>query len=159
MMDGIGYAAALLLAAVFARAAFPKLRDRDATARSFAALGLPSGTAVVVPGVELALAAALILAPGWAAVGALALLAAFSTFLARAVRAGVRAPCNCFGSARHAPVSWVELARNGLLALVALVALTAERPTVPGPGTLAIVFTGSAVAVIALRRVDSRVPA
>jgi uncharacterized membrane protein YphA (DoxX/SURF4 family) len=158
-MEGLGYAAALLLAVVFARAGVTKLGDRGGTARSFAALGLPPGAAVAVPVVELVLALALLLIPGWAAAGALALLAAFSTFLVRAVRAGVRAPCNCFGSARHAPVSWVELARNGILAIAATVALTADGPTVPDPAAIALVAGAAALAVVALHRAEQGVAA
>src|SRR5687768_5706644 len=124
-MHGLGYAIALLLAAVFARAGAAKLGSRAATETTFVALGLPRLAAVGVPVAELALAAALVLAPGWGAVFALALLAGFTTFLARAVRAGVQVGCNCFGSARRAPVSWIELARNACLAVAGLVALSA----------------------------------
>ena len=121
----MSYAAALVLAAVFVHAAVAKLRDQHGTATAFRELGLPGSAATVVPIVELALAAALIVVPGWAAVVALALLAGFTTFLGLSIRAGVQAGCNCFGSARRAPVSWIELARNGLLAALAVVALGA----------------------------------
>jgi hypothetical protein len=72
---------------------------------------------------------------------ALAVLAAFTTFLARAVRDGVAAPCNCFGSTGGAAVSAVELVRNLLLAAVAVVALTADGPRRPS-----LVAVGAAVA-------------
>jgi len=135
-MHGLGYAAALLLALVFFVAAVAKLRDRPGTARAFAGLGLPARAAIAAPVMELVLVAGLVLVPGWAAAAALALLAAFTTFLARAVRAGVVVPCNCFGSARRAPVSWVELLRNALLAVLAVVALTASGPTWPHLGAV-----------------------
>lgn len=160
MMDGIGYAAALLLAVVFARAGVRKLDDRVGTARTFAALGLPAAAAAgAVPAFELLLALGLLLVPGWAAAGALALLAAFSTFLTRSVRAGVRVPCNCFGSARQTPVSWVDLARNAMLAVAGIAALTAARPTVPGLGAVALVVVAAVLAVVVLQRADRRVAA
>lgn len=155
-MQGAGYAAALVLAAVFARAGVAKLRTRGATETTFAALGLPRVAAVVAPVAELALAIALVAAPGWGAVCALALLAGFTTFLARAVRAGVRVGCNCFGSARRTPLSWVELARNGWLAAAGLVALSASRPTVPHGGAVGAVAGATVVAIVSLRAAEER---
>ena len=66
-MSDVGYAAALVLAAVFGWAGLAKLRARDATERTFAAFGLaaPRALAVGRPGDELALAAGLVLVPGW----------------------------------------------------------------------------------------------
>jgi hypothetical protein len=61
------------------------------------------------------------------------------------VRAGTAVSCGCFGSARHAPVSAVELVRNGFLALAALVALGAPRPV--APGVAAVITTGTAVVI------------
>jgi hypothetical protein len=131
---------------VFALAALSKLADRATTARGFRALGVPGRLATLVPVVELAVAATLVVLPGWGAALALALLVAFTTLLALAVRRGVTAPCNCFGRARSAPVSHVELARNGTLLVGALVALTASRPTIPDPGA-GLVVALAAVAV------------
>lgn len=155
-MQGVGYAAALLLAAVFARAGSAKLGTRGATEATFTALGLRRSTAVAVPLAELALAAVLVAAPGWGAALALALLAGFTTFLARGVRAGVQAGCNCFGSARRAPVSWVELARNAWLAIAAAVALSASRPTVPHAGAVAAIAGTTVVAMVSLRFAEDR---
>ena len=153
-MHGLGYAAALLLAAVFARAGSAKLGSRAATETTFVALGLPSAAAVTVPVAELALAVALVFMPGWGAAFALELLAGFTTFLARAVRAGVRVGCNCFGSARRAPVSWVEMARNACLAAAGVVALSASRPTVPHVGAVLTVAAGAVLALVAVRYAD-----
>jgi hypothetical protein len=155
-VHGIGYAAALVLAAVFTRAGVAKLGSHAATETTFSALGLPRAAAVALPIAELALAAALVLAPGWGAALALALLAGFTTFLARAVRAGVQVGCNCFGSARRAPVSWVELARNAFLTLAGFVALSASRPTVPRAGAVLTVGGATVIALVALRFADDR---
>lgn len=155
-MAELGYACALLLAAVFVRAGAAKLARPAATAASFTALGVPAAPAVAraVPVVELVTAAGLLAAPRIGAVAALVLLAAFSTLLARAVRAGADTPCNCFGSARADPVSPVDLLRNGLLAGLAVAALGASHPALSLPGAavaLAMFGAGSGV-LAALRR-------
>jgi len=140
--EDAGYAAAVVLAAVLLRAAAAKLARPREAAGSFRALGLPAPSALAraVPVAELALAVALLGAPGASAAGALVLLAAFSAVLGRAVRAGATTPCACFGAAGADPVSGVDIVRNGLLALLAVAALAAGRPVVPGPlGVLAVV--------------------
>ena len=82
----------------------------------------------------------LLVVPAGGAVAALVTLAFFTTFLVGRLRAGVRAPCACFGSAAKAPLSGIEIARNiGLMALAA-VALAAERPVRPTLGDLAVVL-------------------
>ena len=149
-MNEVGYLAALVLAALFAWAGVAKLGARRRTRRTFRALGLPAadGFAVVVPVVELTLALGLVVAPGWAAAGALAMLAAFSVFLLRAIRAGVDVGCGCFGSAGTEPVSYVELVRNGLMALAAVAALATPRPV--APGLAAVLVAGAALAIAGL---------
>jgi uncharacterized membrane protein YphA (DoxX/SURF4 family) len=154
-VTGLAYLAALFLAGVLALAGVAKLRDRPGTVRSFRALGLPAPLATAVPVVELLLAAGLVVLPGWSAAVALAVLAAFTTFLARAVRDGVAAPCNCFGSTGGAAVSAVELVRNLLLAAVAVVALTAggpRRPSLVAVGTAVAAAVAGRVTLVALRR-------
>jgi hypothetical protein len=154
-MHGFAYCAALLVAAVFLRAAVAKLADRTGTRAAFRTLGLPPSTATVVPAIELVLVLTLVVAPGWGAALALALLAAFTTFLALAVRAGVQGGCNCFGNARRAPVSWIELLRNGLLAAIALIAIAASKPTVPDPGAVATVLGAAVLATGVLRMAEA----
>jgi hypothetical protein len=124
-MHVVAYGAALVLAAVFVRAAVAKLADRQATATAFGELGLPAVAATAVPLVELALAGALVVVPAWGGVFALALLAGFTAFLILAIRSGARTGCNCFGSARRGPVSWNDVLRNCVLVVLAVVALTA----------------------------------
>jgi len=151
-MQGLAYLAALSLAGVLAVAGVAKLRDRTGTVGSFRALGLPPGLATAVPVVELAVALGLVVVPSWSAAVALALLAAFTTFLARAVRDGVVAPCNCFGRAGSAPVSSVDLVRNLLLAGVAVVALTASEPRRPSLGAVAVAVVAVAGGRFALAK-------
>ena len=155
-MDDFGYACAVALAAVFVRAAAAKVARPAQTAASFAALGVPASaaTARAVPFAELVVAAALLAAPRAGGVGASVLLVSFTAVLVRAVRGGSEAPCNCFGAARADPVSWSDVARNVMLAGLAVLALLASRPVVPSPiASLACagLFAGGYAAFAALR--------
>jgi uncharacterized membrane protein YphA (DoxX/SURF4 family) len=145
---GIGYTAGLVVAAVFAAAAVAKLRDPDATIRSFTDLGVPNpqATARLVPLPELAVAALLVVVPPLGGLAALVLLAFFTTFVVRTRRAGVRAPCACFGAVGRAPLGWATVLRNGLLALGAAGALATSRPVPPTPAELAAVGVATAAA-------------
>lgn len=139
---------AVALAAVFAWAGAAKAVDRRATARSFRALGLP-GAAVLTTGVpvaELALAAGLVLVPAAAAPLAVALLAAFSVVLGRALHDGVAVGCGCFGTARRGPVSARDLVRNAVLAAGGL-AVAADQGTVVAALTAAVAGGAMGLAV------------
>jgi hypothetical protein len=156
-VDEVAYASALALAAVFAWAGVAKLASRPATERAFRGLGLvaPRSLAVGVPALELVLAAGLVVAPAEAALAALAVLAGFTTFLVRSLGRGEDGGCGCFGTSRPAPVSGVDLARNGLLGLAAVVAALAPGPLVPGPGAVAVVVLAAgagAGVLVGLRR-------
>ena len=161
MGEGTGYVAAVVLGALFLRAAAAKLARRDDAARAFAALRVPAPAALArgVPIVELVLAAALLAGPRAGAGGSLVVLAAFSAVLLRAVRSGVTAPCACFGAATADPVSYVDLLRNALLAVLGGTALAASRPALPRPAAVAAVAAGVAVgyaAVASARRRQRR---
>lgn len=158
-MAGVGYVAAVVLAFAFVRAGVAKVLAPGPTRTSFVALGVPAPVAAarVVPAVEMVLAAALVVVPPVGAAVALALLAFFTTFLAGRLRAGVRAPCGCFGAASAAELSGLDLARNALLGALALAALAADRPTVPRPGHVVLVVAttllgASGLAVVRRRR-------
>lgn len=157
-MSDVGYAAAVVLAVVFAWAGTAKLADRHRTATTLAALGLPRASLLgtALPIVEIALGAGLLAVPATAAYAALALLAAFTTFLVRAVGTGVPVPCGCFGSASARPVSAVEIARNLLLGAAAVVATFATGPRVPGPGAVLVALAATAIGAAALAGAGSR---
>jgi uncharacterized membrane protein YphA (DoxX/SURF4 family) len=150
---GIGYAAAVVLAAVFAVAAIGKLRDPEGTAADFDALGVPRPRtmALFVPLAELSVAALLLIVPAAGALGALVTLAFFTAFLVGRVRAGVRAPCACFGSNRRDPLSWVQIVRNVGLGALAAVALATDRPQRSSPADIAVVLALVAAAALGLR--------
>ena len=151
-MDGLGYACALVLAAVFVRAGAAKLARPVETAASFAALGVPAPglLARAVPFVELLVAAALIAEPRAGGLVALLLLVGFSGFLVRAVRAGSQAPCNCFGSVRADPVSSVDVARDLLFGILAATSLAAPGPTRPSVFDVVVVAVACAAGAGAL---------
>jgi hypothetical protein len=158
---GIGYTAAVVVAAVFAVAAAVKLSDLTATASAFEALGVPRPpvAAAFVPVAELSVTALLLIVPAAGALGALVTLAFFTTFLVGRLRAGVRAPCACFGSARRDPLSAVEVARNVGLMVLAAVALAADRPARPTAADVAAVLVPVSLGALALRVARSRVGA
>jgi uncharacterized membrane protein YphA (DoxX/SURF4 family) len=124
----------ILLAAVFAVAAATKLQRRDETEETLGQFGIPErlrpAAAVGLPIAELAIAAGLVptASARWAALGALALLAAFCFAVARVLHSGERVECNCFGALHSAPVSRWTLVRNLALAALAAVLVAA------GPG-------------------------
>ncbi|HUQ63018.1 MAG TPA: MauE/DoxX family redox-associated membrane protein [Acidimicrobiales bacterium] len=131
-MGGFGYVCALVLAAVFVRAAVVKLARPGETDAGFAALHLPAARmlARIVPVVELALSVTLIVVPRAGGGAALVLLAGFTAVLVRAIASGVTAPCNCFGAARRTPISRVDIIRNVVLAGLAVAALFATTEVV-----------------------------
>jgi uncharacterized membrane protein YphA (DoxX/SURF4 family) len=160
-VSGLGYAAAVALAAIFAIAAVAKLRDVSTTERDFVGLGLPRASffARFVPLAELSIVALLLIVPPAGAIAALVSLAFFTTFLIGRLRAGVRAPCACFGSSRAQPISVRDVIRNLLLMALAVVSLATDRPTAITPLDALAVLAVTAVAGGALHlagRVRSR---
>ena len=132
---GVGYAAAVALAAIFAIAAVAKLRDVSATERDFVGLGLPRASffARFVPLAELSIVALLLIVPPAGAIAALVSLAFFTTFLIGRLGAGVSEPCACLGSSRAQPISARDVIRNLLLMALAVVSLATDRPTAITP--------------------------
>lgn len=154
MVTAVG---SVVLAVVFATAGLAKLADPRG-ARS-AVDGLVGGTgriratvARVLPAVELLVAGGLLVAATrwWAAVLALSLLLVFSAAIARALIRGDRPECRCFGRLRAAPIGWRTLARNLVLAGLALVVVvTARSDTGPEPvGWIAALSVGEVVALL-----------
>lgn len=149
---GLPYLAAVVLAAVFLRSAQAKLVDPAATARTFAALGVPRPWPVArtLPFAEGALAVGLIVVPGWAGALAVAFLLGATAFLAGRLRAGVTTPCGCFGPGND-PLSWVDLARNGVLVVAAVVSTMAREPLIPSPSAVALVAAATVLLIAGIR--------
>lgn len=137
-MHSLDLACRLALAAVFAVAAGGKLRDRAARARFVTALGdfgLPRALvgvtlATTIALAELAAAGSMLGLPRAGYPLALALLACFTAAIAAVVRRGATTACRCFG-ATDAPVGPSHLARNAVLATIAVVGVFAHL-TAPG---------------------------
>jgi uncharacterized membrane protein YphA (DoxX/SURF4 family) len=154
---GLGYCAAVALAAIFAMAGIAKLRDLPATLEQFTALGLPRAGVFtrIVPLAELALVTLLLVVPAVGAIFAMITLAFFTTFLIGRVRAGVVAPCACFGATVSTPLSMIDVLRNLMLFALAAASLMATRPTRPSLADLACIamaIGGGAIVLRVLRR-------
>jgi thiol-disulfide isomerase/thioredoxin len=133
-IGALGFVAGLGLAVVFAAAAVGKLADRDGTRKAVGEFGTPdrlvAPLALLLPVAEIAVALALVFAatrPA-GAVSALALLVVFSAAVGVSLARGRTPDCHCFGQLHSAPASWKTLARNALLAGLAVVALTEGGP-------------------------------
>ena len=123
----IGTLARIALGVLFLASGALKLRDPSwpSAAR---AMGAPRWTVPFVAPVEIVLGACLAagVAEPWPAWLALAVLAAFSAALARVLRhpVGERPACACFGRWSAKPVGVSSVVRNGVLAVLAVAALT-----------------------------------
>lgn len=146
-MTGFATLLALAVAATLVLAAVAKLRDPARTTGDFAALGLPVPglLARLVPAVEIGVALALIVVPGWGAVAAFGLFVLFTALLVSLIRSGQPIACSCFGAVSDEPVSWVEVARNGVLLAAAAVVVPVDQLAVPG---LPAVVAFSAAAIV-----------
>lgn len=120
----------LILAAVLAVSGIAKVRDDDdAAQRSWADLGVPAGVNTRLlrrahPWAEIALALALVVAPGWSAVAAagaaVVLCVVYLVLIARAAARSEPVACDCFGSTARTVVTGRTVARNAVLLLLAL---------------------------------------
>ena len=133
MPVAVDVVARLVLAAVFAVAAVGKLIDLAGSKAAMEQFGLPgpvaSAAGSVLPAVEGVLAVMLLIdsTARLAALAAAGLLAVFVAAMARLMARGEAAECHCFGALHSAPVGWRTLARNAVLAAVALAAALATR--------------------------------
>jgi thiol-disulfide isomerase/thioredoxin len=112
-------------------AAVAKLADRAGTRTTVEEFGAPRRIAgflaIALPIVELIVAALILYDPTQiaGAAGAIALLTLFSVAVSVRLAKGHAPSCNCFGQLKSAPVSWKTIVRNGVLALLAAIALSA----------------------------------
>ena len=90
-------------------------------------LGAPKAIAPIVPWIEIALGALLIVQLKPEVVGALslALLITFTLLIARQLQKGHRPVCACFGSWSSKPLSGKHVARNGGFIALALITIFA----------------------------------
>jgi peroxiredoxin/uncharacterized membrane protein YphA (DoxX/SURF4 family) len=149
-VGGFGLALRALLVAVFALSGTAKLRRLDLSRQAAQDLGVPASLApaagVVLPVVELAVAALLVL-PASARAGAglaAGLLTAFCVVIAANLARGRRPNCNCFGVASRDPIGATTLLRNGALLVAAATVWAADGASLPGP-TLSGIETNQAI--------------
>jgi thiol-disulfide isomerase/thioredoxin len=137
MIVVLALVARLVLAGVFAVAGVAKLADRNGTRKAVVSFGAPEriagALAIALPLAELAVAGLLLPAStaAYGALGAVALLAIFTTAIGISLARGRAPDCHCFGQLHSAPASWKTLARNVALLGIGLVALAgsvAEEP-------------------------------
>jgi hypothetical protein len=136
------------LSVIFGSAAVAKLNDRSGFRTVLLGFGLPrrlaAWTAQALPPVEVAVAAALLIAPVTrvAAIAGAALLALFTTAVLAALVTGRRPLCGCFGGTRA--IGRHTLVRNAAL-LAAALAISVAGRGVPLPATAE---AGAAAALI-----------
>jgi putative oxidoreductase len=125
----------VLLAAVFAYAAVPKLMDPGdfaAAIQNYRAVpdAAAGYLALFVPAFELVIALGLLL-PAYqrgAALLATVMLVIFAAAMAQARSRGIDLSCGCFGAVLEAKVSWLTVARTLALGALSAVVLFAARP-------------------------------
>jgi peroxiredoxin/uncharacterized membrane protein YphA (DoxX/SURF4 family) len=142
-MDVLVVLARLLVAGVFLVSGVGKLLDLAGSQQAMRGFGVPDPFAkpagVALPLGEL-LVAVLLLSATTAALGgllALALLIAFIVGISYNLSRGRRPDCHCFGQLHSEPIGWQTLARNGVLAAVALFVAVSGLADRPGPSLVA----------------------
>lgn len=90
-----------------------------------ARLGAPRWAVPIVPYLELAVGALMLVGVGWPIVPlvAIGLLVAFSALLVINLRRGRRPACACFGRWSSKPITWRDVGRNVLLMIIAVLSL------------------------------------
>jgi uncharacterized membrane protein YphA (DoxX/SURF4 family) len=119
----LGVIASIILGGVMCFAGGSKIAMGDRWPVEAQALGAPKLIAPIVPWIEIALGALLIVQLKPEIVGALsvALLVAFTLLIMRQLQKGERPVCACFGSWSSKPLNWNHVARNaGFIALAAI---------------------------------------
>lgn len=136
----VGLVARLSIGLIFAWAAIGKVRDPFAFAEGILSYELTSPAqarvvAVVLPVIELALAAAFVL--GWqlwiCSLVACLLLIVFSLATLRSLLSGRRFRCNCFGAGRGDLIGWEMILRNVALMGLAIAGSAASSASDPSP--------------------------
>lgn len=124
-MDSIATVASIIVGIAFVVAGGSKLAAGEQWPFQARGLGAPAWTTPVVPWLELAIGAGLIvqLARRPLAIAALVLLLVFTGLIAWNLRAGRRPPCACFGAWSARPIGPSHLARNAALIALSIAAL------------------------------------
>ncbi len=126
-MSAIAVVASIAIGVAFLVAGGSKLAAGPAWPRQAADLGAPRFVVPVLPWVELAIGAALVVQLGrpFVAIAAVSLLVAFSVLIALRLSQGRRPMCACFGAWSAKPIGAGHLFRNGALIALGILALAA----------------------------------
>lgn len=144
-------ASRLALAAIFAVAAFGKLRNLDGFGRTLRSLGVPKQLSVAAAGLvavfeaSLAVALTLRIAPTATSVATALLLTSFAAASAVAMSRAVAIPCNCFGTSEGF-LGVRTFIRSLLLAVpLAIYAFATKPASSPIPGGLSVAVVSLAL--------------
>jgi uncharacterized membrane protein YphA (DoxX/SURF4 family)/peroxiredoxin len=116
----------IALSAVFGTAGVTKLLDQRGTREAVRNFGAPEplapALAIILPFIELAIAAGLVFSYSlwWSAMAALLLLMLFVVAISINLARGNVHDCHCFGQLYSRPLGWSTLARNFVFAIGAL---------------------------------------
>jgi Methylamine utilisation protein MauE len=154
-MNEITLAIRVLVALVFLTAALGKLRRRlvfQGVVANYRMLpeGVVPAFALVLPPLEMVVAAALLFVPSsWPAMSAAALLMLFAVAMATNIRRGrSHIDCGCFQSALAQNLSWILVSRNvGLAALLAVPVAVPEGALSPS-GAAEALLAGTVLFVL-----------
>jgi Methylamine utilisation protein MauE len=154
-MKEIALAIRVLVALIFLTAALGKVRHRLAFQGVVANYRLLPDVAVsafaqLVPLVETAVAAALLVAPSpWPEVSGGALLILFAAAMAINIRRGRRhIDCGCFQSALKQTLSWTLVARNAGLALLLAVPVAVPEGGLPESAAAEALLVGAVLFIL-----------
>ncbi len=127
-MHVVGVVAAVVLGIAFVVAGASKLALGAAWPTQARDLGAPAWTAPLVPWLELAVGAALVVqvARPVPAVGAGVLLVVFTVMIVRLLARGQHPACACFGAWSAKPIGVGHVIRNVCLLTLAVVAIAAS---------------------------------
>lgn len=163
-MTGIASTMAFALALVFAVAATSKALNPKATSREFSQLKVPAPQLVarMIPVVELATVAGLLLRPRYGAVVAVILLVSFTVVIAASLHAGRSVSCGCLGALSQEPISHLTVVRNvGLIAMAVAASATSSLSWPDAPSAMAALsamFLGALVLhLVGLRQEIGRI--
>ena len=154
-MNEIALAIRVLVALVFLTAEVGKLRHRVvfqgvvANYRLLPQIAVPA-FALLLPPVEIAVAAGLLFAPSsWSAVCAAALLILFAVAMAINIQRGRRhIDCGCFQGALKQTLSWILVARNAGLTLLLAVPATVAAGALAPSGAAEALLAGTVLFVL-----------
>lgn len=115
-----------VVGAVFVYAGVSKMLSGREWSRSAARLGVVAPLAYLVMVAEMVIGLGMVLGDAWRTgflVAGAVLLVAFTSLLAKHLRAGNRPPCACFGGSSQRPIGVRDVVRNVSLLVLVFVAI------------------------------------